>query len=211
MRSLLDDQTSLLVYSLGQERSHAWVLTRSSLHSAVLPGREQVEDLARKMYDVVSAGRRRELEAPLRRAIDDLSAAVLAPVSKHLTTSRVAIVADGALQYVPFAALTTGKASEALVARHELVSLPSVSVLEVLRAKGARDASPRSVAVFADPVLEATDPRLRATTQIASAKPVVGQTGVSALQADLLRSGEQSGVGTFQRLPYTSEEADGIL
>lgn len=203
LRKLLDDDTSLLVYSLGRERSYAWVLTRSSLHSAALPGREQIERAAKQTYELISAGRRRELESPLRRSIEELSALVLQPLARHITTRRVAIVADGALQYVPFAVLSGGE-RQPLIARHELVNLPSASVLELLRANGAqRDDGTRAIAVFADPVLEPDDPRLRTATQVASAVPIA--------PPDLLRSGEQSGVQQFRRLPYTGAEAEGIL
>ena len=202
LRRQLDDDTSLLVYSLGDPRSYAWVLTRSELHSVSLPAREQIENAARRMHELISAGRKRELETPLRRSIEELSALVVRPLQAHLGTSRVAIVGDGALQYVPFAVLSDAK-REALIVRHEIVSLPSASLLEVLRAKdGDGEAQRKAIAVFADPVLEKNDSRVRVGTQVASTAPV---------PPDLLRSGEQSGGAEFQRLAYTSVEADAIV
>lgn len=203
IRGLLDDDTSLLFYSLGRERSYAWILTRSSLRSVVLPPAKKVEDLARQTHALISAGRRRDLEAPLRRSIDELSAAILEPVYRQIATTRVVIVPDGALQYAPFAALTLplkGTVRQPLIARHEIVTLPSASVLELLRARGKRTGT-AAIAVFADPVLDAADPRV--TRKIAGTQKMPHK--------DLLRSGEQSGMTSFQRLPYTSDEADGIL
>ena len=98
------------------------------------------------------------------------------------------IVASGGLEYLPFAALpipeTEGQIDEgtgrqgdrgisflpvapsprrpvALIAEHEIVNLPSASVLSVIRREPAgRAAAPKTVAVLADPVFETNDPRL---------------------------------------------------
>ena len=56
---------------------------------------------------------------------------------------RLAVVTDGALEYVPFAALPQPGTDEPLVVRHELVSLPSASVLGFQRAQ-ARPDPPRT-------------------------------------------------------------------
>lgn len=203
LRRHLDGQTSLLVYSLGDERSYAWVLTRDELHSVQLPGSAEIERAAQRTYELISAGRKRELETPLRRAIDELSAMVVRPVQEHLDTKRVVIVSDGALHYVPFSALTAEPQRQPLIARHEILSLPAASLLDVLRSRDRDgESDEKRVAVFADPVLAADDPRVRSTTQVASAGRVA---------ADLLRSGTQSGVTEFQRLAYTSVEADAII
>src|SRR5207244_10893695 len=73
------------------------------------------------------------------------------------------VVSDGALQYIPFAALPdpTAPSASYLMERHEIVSLPSASVLSVLRRQLAqRPPPPRSLAVLADPVFEPTDERV---------------------------------------------------
>src|SRR6185295_5105227 len=46
-KRLLDTDTLLLVYSLGEERSVLWEVTRSTLVSHQLPGRERIETAAR--------------------------------------------------------------------------------------------------------------------------------------------------------------------
>ena len=61
---------------------------------------------------------------------------LLGPVAKTMAGKRILVVADGALQYVPFAALPVpGRSGEPvpMVVEHEVVSLPSASVLAVLR------------------------------------------------------------------------------
>src|SRR6185369_6156684 len=80
---------------------------------------------------------------------------------------RLAIVAEGALEYVPFGALPLPagargpRGSSSLVLRHEIVNLPSASTLALLRDEGSRrGTAPKMVAVLADPVFGADDPRV---------------------------------------------------
>jgi CHAT domain-containing protein len=121
-----------------------------------------------------------------------------------LTSKRLAIVADGPLQYLPFTALTQGNAPNTppryLIDDHEVINLPSASVLGQLRRDLAtRRSAPQGLAIFANPVFSLEDDRLRNTA--AAPKP---------LPPDLARSAQESGV-LFQRLPYTQEEAEQIL
>jgi CHAT domain-containing protein len=90
---------------------------------------------------------------------------VLGPVAEKLAGKRLLIVSDGALHYVPFAALPVrvrGKSPAPLVAQHEIVNLPSASVLAVLRHErlGRRPAA-KTVAVLADPVFDRGDTRVK--------------------------------------------------
>jgi hypothetical protein len=91
---------------------------------------------------------------------------LLGPVAKRMAGKRILVVADGALQYLPFAALPVPGRSGApvpMVVEHEIASLPSASVLAVLRRETrGREPPPGPLAVLADPVFEADDPRLRA-------------------------------------------------
>ena len=90
---------------------------------------------------------------------------LLGPVTKKLAGKRLLVVADGALQYLPFAALPIpGRKGELvpMMVEHEIISLPSASALAALR-RESRDRKPSAgVAVLADPVFEPDDPRLSA-------------------------------------------------
>jgi CHAT domain-containing protein len=93
-----------------------------------------------------------------------LARILLGPVADRLAGKRLVIVADGALQYVPFAALPepADPAGTPLVVGHEVVSLPSASVLAVQRRMLAgRAPAPKAVAILAHPVFASWDPRLR--------------------------------------------------
>jgi CHAT domain-containing protein len=109
---------------------------------------------------------------------------------------RILVVADGALQYVPFAALPVpGRSGEPvpMVAEHEIVSLPSASVLAVLRRETRNRTPPgKVVAVLADPVFEADDPRLRAVSD--ERRPTAPPAGPG-----------------YPRLAATRQEADAIV
>ncbi len=113
IQRLLDPQTMLLEYSLGEERSYLWAVTTTKIESFELPKRAEIEALARKSYEWLSTG---ETGAQLRARLagatakppecaTDLSRILLGPVASQLGRKRLVIVADGALQYLPFAAL----------------------------------------------------------------------------------------------------------
>ena len=96
----------------------------------------------------------------------DLSRLILGPVGRLLGDRPLLIVADGALQYIPFAALPVSSAGVPLAARHDVVSLPSASALAVLRREvRGRARAPKALAIFGDPVFQATDERLAALRQ----------------------------------------------
>jgi CHAT domain-containing protein len=87
-----------------------------------------------------------------------------------------------------------------LLVAHEVVSLPSASVLAVLRKETAgRPLPPKVVAVLADPVFEADDPRLRRVVR-----------GEEPRQRPLVRSGPASALN-LPRLASTRQEADAIV
>jgi CHAT domain-containing protein/Tfp pilus assembly protein PilF len=176
---LLDDETVLLEYSLGDERSYVWAVTRNSLVAYELPKRAEIENAATRVYNLLEARNSRlketgpERQARLARAqarypeeSRALSRMVLDPVAAQIAGKRLVIVADGALQYVPFGALPEPKAlpsrrSAPLIVDHEIVNLPSASVLAELRQeREGRKQAAKAVAVLADPVFSRDDARV---------------------------------------------------
>jgi CHAT domain-containing protein/Flp pilus assembly protein TadD len=151
IQRLLDRDTLLLEYRLGEERSFLWAVTSASLESFELPGRAAIEASVRQACArLARRGSKAELAArpPLAR----LSTLLLGPVAHLLPGKRLLVVGDGVIQNLPFAVLSEPGAGEPLVARHEIVSLPSVSVLGVLRSEAAgRAPAPRTLWVLADP------------------------------------------------------------
>jgi CHAT domain-containing protein len=145
-----------------------------------------------------------EVEYP--KAAAELSRMLLAPLAAELKEKRLVVVGEGVLQYVPFAALPspTSDASP-LIVRHEVVSLPSASVLAVIRNDNAnRKPASRTVAVLADPVFSANDPRLTPAGKTDSAH------AEDAPATEALRSASESGVAELTRLHFSRQEADEI-
>src|SRR5262249_32251385 len=64
----LDEDTVLLEYSLGSVKSVLWAVTPSSMQAFELPPASDVEALARRVYDLLTArNQRREGETPAAR------------------------------------------------------------------------------------------------------------------------------------------------
>jgi CHAT domain-containing protein/tetratricopeptide (TPR) repeat protein len=218
---VLDPGTVLLQYSLGSERSLLWVLTPDSLELHELPGREVIDEAARELYALLSdAGgwrgpdwreHRRRYEESARR----LSALVLGPVAESLRGERTAevvlVAAEGALSYVPFAALVPPGGNEPLVARHRVVDLPSASVLAAVRRAAAGRARPAGeLLVFADPVFSREDSRLSGaaggTVTAAAAEdgePALASDAATAVPSALRSAGWEG----FERLRHSRDEA----
>lgn len=165
---LRDDNTALLEYQLGEERSYLWLVTANSLSSYELPGRGVLEASAREVYGLLTSrqsdGGKVDAAYQARVSASDevyeekalaLSRMLLGPAASQLGDRRLLIVAEGVLQYIPFEALPvpdaaadegrpTGANEPApaerplLISRHEVVSLPSMSTLIRLRRERSR-------------------------------------------------------------------------
>jgi len=200
-QQLLDDNTILLEFELGQERSYLWAVTRGGVLSYQLPPKAEIETTARRVYQLLTARqpasnltlgqqRAREKAADLQYQTEAsiLSNILLAPVAKQLGTKRLVIVADGALQYLPFSVLPApGMETRPLILDHEIVSLPSASVLAALRRELAdRKPAPKTVAVLADPVFEPDDARVK--LRLTSARIGVASSASTATLVSLRSS-----------------------
>ncbi len=240
-RKVLDADTLLLEYALGEERSYLWAVTPDSIRSYTLPKRAQIEQAAERVTELLTVRnqQKRKLthtpagrslspaaaDAQYWRAARELSRMILQPVAAQFGNKRLLVVAEGALQYVPFGALpapeTGRRGDEAtgrkavgpspLIVRHEIISLPSASTLAVLREElKDRQPAPKAVAVFADPVFSENDARL----QKAGSQP---QKEADKATPDVARKliykkvSEQDGALGIERLRFTRKEAERIM
>lgn len=231
IQRLLDAGTLLLEYSLGEERSHVFVVSQDSLTVYELPKRIRIERLARRVYRLLNArnfevkdetesqrdARWALADAEYPRAAAELSRMILGPVVELLPEKRLLVVSEGALQYVSFAALPVPARSGQLAAKtgvpmmfeHEIVNLPSASVVaELRRAEIGRKPASKEVAVLADPVFDLADERIT--------RAIRARSRASLLPERLTRSAADVGKsrnGSFylNRLLYTREEARAII
>ena len=209
---VLDDGTVLLEYSLGSDSSYLFAVTGSSVSVFKLSPRSNLEKLAtdfraqlippklqRRIVGIdVVADQQRGLglaQGPSENltafvaAANALYKAAVEPATSVIGDKRLLVIADGALNYVPFEALvkTTDGADYSslsyLIKTNEIVYAPSGSVVAAIRQQ--RGSSPtvregsragKNILLIADPIFNSNDPRLK---------------GNSAAQA----SGEARGLG----------------
>ncbi len=187
----LDDQTVLLEYYIGAERSYLWVADATSAASFELHGGARLAALVRSAYELLAGDVAapdpgpESRQAPARSTgegrlggLAQLSEILLGQVAGRLGDKRLLIVANGPLQYLPFGALPEpGHGAEPLIVRHEIVYAPSLAVLAALRARRAPRAMALPpaglVALFADPVFS----RRGEGAAAAAAPPFGPQTG----------------------------------
>jgi CHAT domain-containing protein len=207
---VLDDGTVLLEYSLGSDSSYLFAVTGSSVSVFKLSPRSNLEKLAtdfraqlippklqRRIVGIdVVADQQRGLglaQGPSENltafvaAANALYKAAVEPATSVIGDKRLLVIADGALNYIPFEALvkTTDGADYSslsyLIKTNEIVYAPSGSVVAAIRQQ--RGSSPtvssraaKNILLIADPIFNSNDPRLK---------------GNSAAQA----SGEARGLG----------------
>lgn len=203
--SVLGSETLLLEYHLGRRASYLWLVEETSLQIVRLPPREELEALAKRTQQLIAVSYRREKKNEARRVAVNLSQMLLGPAVGSLGRKRLLISVPAALQAVPFSVLpdpaalgpeTRSEWPRPLIVNHEVVTIPSASVLASLRAReGARPAPEGLLAMLADPVFNLQDERLRRPGGI------LQQT----------RSETDPIFGSFERLTYAREEAESIL
>jgi CHAT domain-containing protein/predicted negative regulator of RcsB-dependent stress response len=234
IQRLLDSETVLLEYALLDGRSYLWAVTRDKISSYRLAGRTEIKKTASEFRQALTAyeppkpgengqqylARLKKASVQYRQLGLELSRLVLGPVASQIGQKRLIIVADGALQYIPFEALPApnmaeprGSATEyqPLILQHEIVYQPSASTLGLLR-ETPRPKPAKTVAVFADPVFDNNDERVRAISSGQRNMPVT-RTPSYELSRALRDVGDVATEGsslTLQRLRYTEKEANAI-
>jgi CHAT domain-containing protein len=244
IQKLLDPDSLLLEYSLGEQRSYVWAVTDRSVTSYELPGRAVIEKSSAALRENIIVGdharpqetpvdflnRRAKAVAELEPSAIAVSDAILRPAAAEITQAkRLVIVADGALNYIPFEYLplpsptnkaisTTSRGRskppvfESLTVSKEVIYQPSLSALALIRST-TRPAASKEVAVLANPVFSSTDRRVRSTSSVAAAKPV--GPAPTAKNQDLTRSlrdftSDQVG-DVLVPLTDSGKEADDII
>ena len=162
LQAYIDDDSILLQYSIGDEESYVWIVTNESIRSVRLPAGATIDSASLSVVEGVRTHRigtaQREESA---KGLLRLSELILQPVEEMLDRPRILIAADGALEYVPFAVLPlTREPGSTLIDKHDLISVPSISVLVAQGDRTRKAWTANRLLVFADPVFEASDQRV---------------------------------------------------
>ena len=187
-QKVLDDNTVLLEYCLGGDRSYLFAVARSGVSLFKLSSRADIDKLAtdfraqlippklqRRIVGIdIADDQQRGLglvQGPSENLVafaaasNALYRAAVEPAASLIGDKRLLVVADGALNYIPFEALvkTTDGADYAslnyLIKTNEVVYAPSASVIAAIRQQSTPVTSKRLL-VIADPIFRADDPRL---------------------------------------------------
>jgi CHAT domain-containing protein/predicted negative regulator of RcsB-dependent stress response len=242
---VLDDQTFLLEYSLQSEASYLWAISKTGVSLFKLPARSAVEKLATDLraqliptklqrrivgIDVMADSQRglgvsatpfAEDAAAFVTASNALYKAALEPAAAAIADKRLLIVADGALNYVPFEALVTSAASADysslpyLVKTNEIIYAPSASVVGAIRQQEA-NRSGSAILIVADPVFNSKDTRAR--TAVSSPNAETRGLGIQSALADVAGAGAATSAESTKmeglplaRLAGTRAEAEQIV
>lgn len=194
MKSLVDSNTLMLQFLLGDERSYVWLISDKDIKGFQLPAREHVESVVRSFLKHFpksdprgqkSGGivPRQYVPADFEKSATDLSQLLLGGLTGQLGSKRLVIVADGILHYVPFNALTNLESRtrkwQPLIISHEIVVSPSAAVSCVLHDIAVtRKAPTHSIAVIGDPIYQTNPPVGPEDPTIARAAALLGTPNI---------------------------------
>jgi CHAT domain-containing protein/tetratricopeptide (TPR) repeat protein len=244
--NVLDDQTVLLEYSLGTDSSYLWVVTKAAVAIYKLPARPVLDKLATDLraqliptklqrrivgIDVMADSQRglgvsatpfAEDAASFITASNALYKAVIEPGASMIADKRVLVVADGALNYVPFEALVKSADSADystlpyLIKSNEVIYAPSASVVGAIRQQG-NNRGDRAILILADPVFNSNDARAHGAAPSAISSDTRG-LGIQSALSDVVGQNASSAADTAKmeglplaRLAGTRTEADQIV
>jgi CHAT domain-containing protein len=183
-QQVLDSDTILLEYFLGEDNSFLWVVTSDSFRSYVLPNAATLNELRQKFNSSLV-----ELESltPNQTAIAELSSAILPEgIFPQSPQTTVLVVPDGRLNYFPYNLLYLPQTQNYLFEKYSVIHSPSASAIDLIRKYAVSPETPtKELIIFADPVFNEQDDRV-------------------TVKGNLAADG-------WPRVPYTREEAQGIV
>lgn len=203
-----DDQTALVEYILGDETSYAWIVTRNGFNITELADEATITKAVQTAYELLSHKPKDMNDDGLTKALEDLSALVITPIANQLPSRRLIVVADRALNYIPFQVLPLPD-KQPLIATREVVNAPSASILgQLLQEKRRRVAPENVVAAFGYPAFASNYAELKSSNPsdvIAQARSDDTQPWSYAMR-DIEVSGDSLDTATIQPLLHTREE-----
>lgn len=214
-REILDPDTVLVEYLLGDKRSFAWVVSKKSLSVATLPPRKEIEEQVnvyrQTLTKKVSALTAQRDLAEYQSRSEKLYTTLIGPIASSISSSqKLLIVPDGVLAYLPFETLVTNRAVQgartgsrpkALLERFAITYVPSASALAAIKSRPRETtAQPKSLLAFGDPVYDRDSRNKSQAVAAVSGKPA--EPGTASF---VVTSYGERGFD-FTQLPNTRDE-----
>ncbi len=218
-RNVLDENSLLLEFSLGNDESYLWLIGKNEISSYVLPPREEIESKIEKLRGLLKANelksdesvedfqkRIREAEIEYQSVAKDLSNQLFGQIADKLARNRLIIVPDGELHYFPIAALPLPNSAtdEPILLTNETIYEPSAQTLTIF-AKSQKQAAPtaKNLLVFSDPIFTSDDARFSPEN-----KPLEN-SNTETVQTDRFRFVES--LKNLPRLAASKDESETII
>ncbi len=220
-QKLLDERSAMLAFSLGEQESFLFAVTRNDYRIFKLKSsatiRRNVDDL---LSAIQGKGRANSPIGTFKTSARELYQSLIEPAKEMLAgKSELIVIPDESLHRLPFETLLTaqpdGKWEQLpyLVRDFAISYAPSVSVLAFLKTQSQR-VTPKDFIAFGDPVLGKDDQMNDQTKMLAST--ISNNRGLSVkperpgFWRKLFGSstrGASTGPLKFDRLPFSREEA----
>jgi CHAT domain-containing protein/tetratricopeptide (TPR) repeat protein len=204
-KELLDSDSALVEFMLGDKHSYALVLSRTNVSAVQLPARKDIEDQVasyRKLLNhKVSALTVKTDLAEYTAASLKLYRTIFEPLEQSLGGNRKLIIApDGALAYLPFETLSSSNNNrrQLLLEKFQITYVPSASALATLSVRTReKTVARKGLIAFGDPLY---------STDINSPK-IAGDSRQAGTKLD---PHQQERGFDFTQLPYTRYEVESI-
>src|SRR5690349_20855618 len=211
-QNVLDVQTVLVEYALQTDDSYLFAASKTTVNLYKLPPRANIEKLAMDLraqlipsqlqrrivgIDVADANRGLGIAtsapadvAPFVAPANALYKVVLQPAEAMIGEKRLMVVADGALNYIPFEVLLKSADSgdfsslNYLVKTNEVIYAPSASVVGAIKQQRTKSAG-RAMLIIADPVFNSNDARAGKKPAATPSDAEVRGLGIQSAVADV--------------------------
>ncbi len=150
-KTLLNAQTAIFAYSVGQDDSYAFVITKNDLKIFHLPGRENIQNQIKDYLTIISDKDNQNFTL----GHELFNHLVLPGLEKNI--KNIIFVPDDVLHFLPFEALiTTNESMNWLIRDYQIAYAPSISSLrEIIERKKSNKQKPRlDLLAFGDPSFE---------------------------------------------------------
>ncbi len=151
-QTLLDKNTILIEYYLGEEQSFLFFVSKLGVHMSELPPRAAIRNSIKAYLKILAEPPRHKYEG--EQAASRLFMELLSPVFFNVPNniSHIVIIPDGALFYLPFETLISDTPKpDHLINKYSISYMPSASSLSFLKKLNGKIRSKKELLAFGNP------------------------------------------------------------